>query len=214
MKHFLVFVFCLAVLPGWGLSLNAQSKQEARLFNQFLKAVYTQRADSPKAFAELEKALQLTPDSKYLKRMLVSQALTDNTPEKAEPYLNFIEQGENANGEYVRFANGLQICMSIISLTGLDIADKQEVWRANLYIPPAAFVGASYVFVVHAEGINNSVSIYLAPSFYSGVMQIWNTGRSPSQVHPGDAVRGTGTNQIYNVTSAIIRVVAIGRWKA
>ena len=125
-----------------------------------------------------------------------------------------IEQGENANGEYVRFANGLQICMSTIQLTDIDNPEKQEVWRASSYISPAAFVGASYVFVVHAEGINNSVSIYLAPSFYSGVMQIWNTGRSPSQVHPGDAVRGTGTDQIYNVTSAIIRVVAIGRWKA
>ena len=125
-----------------------------------------------------------------------------------------LEQGSNANGNYVRFADGTQICMSTIKLTDIDIAEKQEVWNARSYTPPAAFVGTSYVSVVYAEGTNNSISIYLAPSFYDGVMQVWNTGRSPSNVHPGDAVRGTGSSQIYNVTSAIIRVVAIGRWKA
>ncbi len=124
-----------------------------------------------------------------------------------------IEQGSNANGEYVRFANGLQICMSTIELTDIDIAEKQEVWCANSYIAPAAFVETSYVSIVYARVINSPVSIYLAMSFYNGGMQVWNTGRSPIDVHPGDAVRGTGSGQTYNVTSAAIRVVAIGKWK-
>lgn len=161
------------------------------------------RGDS--SLESLLRAVLLDSDNKVpAERLRIVGALSDGA---------IIEQGSNANGNYARFANGLQICMSTISLTDLDIADKQEVWRANLYTPPAAFVGASYVFVVHAEGTNNSVSIYLAPSFYAGVMQVWNTGRSPTNVHPGDAVRGTGSGQIYNVTSAAIRVVAIGKWK-
>lgn len=124
-----------------------------------------------------------------------------------------IERGSNANGNYVRFADGTQICMSTIELTDIDIAEKQGVWNTSSYTPPAAFVGTSSVFVVYAEGTNNSVSIYLAPLFYAGVMQVWNTGRSPMDVHPGDAVRGTGNGKIYNVTSVAIRVVAIGKWK-
>ena len=103
--------------------------------------------------------------------------------------------------------------MSIIELTGLDIAEKQEVWSTNSYISPASFVESPYVSIVYARPINSPVSIYLALSFYNGGMQAWNTGRSPVNVHPGDAVRGTGSGQIYNVTSAIIRVVAFGRWK-
>ena len=95
MRKFLALAFCLALSPAWALSLNDQSKQEARLFNQFLKAVYAQRADDSSAFSELEKTLRLSPDSKYLKRMLVAQALADGEVEKAAPYVNFIEQGEN-----------------------------------------------------------------------------------------------------------------------
>ena len=154
---------------------------------------------------EVLRTLLLDSDNKVpAKRLRIVGAMADGA---------IIESGSNSNGDWVRFANGLQICMSTIELTDIDITEKQAVWNPRSYTPPAAFVGTSYVFVVHAEGTNNSVSIYLAPSFYGGVMQVWNTGRSPKDVHPGDAVRGTGSGQIYNVTSATIRVVAIGKWK-
>ena len=58
MKKYLTLVFCLALSPAFALSLSGESKREARLFNDFLKAVYAQRADDPKAFSYLEKALE------------------------------------------------------------------------------------------------------------------------------------------------------------
>ena len=122
-----------------------------------------------------------------------------------------IEQGSNSNGDWIRFANGLQICMSTIGLTG-DWPEKHMVWRADNYTPPAVFVSAYNIYIAYAEGTNGNTTIYLATAYYVGIPLVWNTGRSPAGVHPGDAVRGLGS-PIYNVTSATIRVVAIGKWK-
>ena len=118
-----------------------------------------------------------------------------------------IERGDNANGEYIRWADGTQVCRSTITLAG-NWFETQTVWSANQYTPPAAFIDSYDVYVSYA----NAGSLYLSLTFHSGILQIWNTGRSSNDVHPGAAVRGTGGGS-YNVTSLTIRVVAIGRWK-
>ena len=69
--------------------------QEKKLFNDFLTAVYAQREGDPQALMYLEKALADDPGSKYLKRMLVLQALADNKVDVADQYADFIDQGEN-----------------------------------------------------------------------------------------------------------------------
>ncbi len=95
MKCFLTVVCCMFCAPLCALSLNGESKREAELFNSFLSSVYALRADDAQAFSLLEKTLALQPDSKYLKRLLVSAALADNRPDLAEPYANFISVDEN-----------------------------------------------------------------------------------------------------------------------
>ena len=127
-----------------------------------------------------------------------------------------IEQGSNSNGDWIRFANGLQICMSTIELTGIDVPEIQQVWGSNQYVPPASFLNSAfnlYVSTAYGRNLDANLNLYLAIAYTSsGVLSVWNTGRSPSNVHPGGAVRGVGS-QIYNVTSATIRVVAVGKWK-
>ena len=213
MKHFLVFVFCLAVLPGWGLSLNAQSKQEARLFNQFLKAVYTQRADSPKAFAELEKALQLTPDSKYLKRMLVSQALTDNTPEKAEPYLNFIEQGENDAEDWLVYG--------AYQLKKNNLPEAEKAYQKALELDTDNIrVLYQYVLVLSLMNVDKAVDKLLvlaeeypdlAPSIYTEIGSLYYDNRRMDKavayfdkairLAPDDPNPRLGKGEVYEKTS-------------
>ena len=104
MKKYLLLAVCFAFTPAFALSLNAESKREARVLNQFLKAVYAQRAEDPQAFAYLEQTLKLEPDSKYLKRMLVSEALAQGKAELADAYASYIEQGENTAEDWVVYA--------------------------------------------------------------------------------------------------------------
>ena len=124
-----------------------------------------------------------------------------------------IEQGENANGKYVRFANGLQICISKIDLTGIDVAETHTIWDENTYTSPASFLSRYLVFAV-GYGRNTVYDINILLSYAStyGRWVIWNTGRSSANAHPGAAIRGT-VGSSYNVTVATIRVVAIGKWK-
>lgn len=124
-----------------------------------------------------------------------------------------IETGENANGRYTKFADGTMICDSTVILSNVNIPETQEVWNASRYTSPVAFIDNNRsTYIPYAAGSNNNISIYLSVSYYTGNLQVWNTGRSPSYVHPGVAVRGTAGNS-NNVTAATIRVVAIGRWK-
>ncbi|WP_428060174.1 tetratricopeptide repeat protein [Candidatus Avelusimicrobium stercoris] len=90
MKKFLVLLLCLSFSPAFALPLTDESRQEVRQINTFLKAVYAQRANDSAAFALLEQALKLSPDSSYIKRLLVAQALADGKPELAKPYEDFV----------------------------------------------------------------------------------------------------------------------------
>lgn len=125
-----------------------------------------------------------------------------------------IESGSNANGRYTKFANGMMICESTVSLTGLNVLPDQEIWKTNRYVPPAVFVGEKRVSVTSVNSVNND-TVGLSSQFIgivasSGVLYLYNTGESYQHVHPGVAVRNGGR---YNITSASIQVVAIGRWK-
>lgn len=103
MKKILLIFLLFVAFPLAALSLNEESKAEARLLNSFIKALYAQRQSDPRTFAYLEKALQESPDSKYLKRMLVSAALLENNLTAAEPYLSYIKQGDNAAEDWTTY---------------------------------------------------------------------------------------------------------------
>lgn len=95
MKHFLIAACCFVCVPLQALALDGESKREAQLFNSFLSSVYALRSSDATTFSKLKKTLELQPDSKYLKRLLVSVAVADNNPDLADPYVDFIESGEN-----------------------------------------------------------------------------------------------------------------------
>ncbi len=97
MKKFLLFFLFLSLsIHSFPFPLGAEAKQEAEFFNTFLKASYALREGDPNSFIYLQKALETEPDSKYLKRLLVSSALANGKPENATPYIDFINQGENS----------------------------------------------------------------------------------------------------------------------
>lgn len=95
MKHFLYLTILFSGLSVLALPLEKEGKQEAELFNTFLQAVTPVGKDMPSVFAGLEQTLALDPDSKYIRRLLVSSALAMNKPQQATPYVNFIDMGEN-----------------------------------------------------------------------------------------------------------------------
>ena len=106
-----------------------------------------------------------------------------------------IEQGSNSNGEYVRFANGLQICQGGRSYNGLDISQQYNSVPVTL---PAAFVDMQYFFYGVATG-------------YPGNPGTFITGNHVS----------VGTTNINFmcffapplVTGLYFRFFAIGKWK-
>lgn len=125
-----------------------------------------------------------------------------------------IESGENANGRYTKFANGMMVCESTVPLTGLNVLPDKEIWNTARYVPPAAFVGAKRVSVTSVNSVNNDTmgpsNQFIGIVASSGVLYLYNTGGTYYHVNPGEAVRNGGG---YNITSASIQVVAIGRWK-
>lgn len=95
MKHFLYVTILLTGTAVLALPLDQQSKQEARLFNAFLQAVAPAEKDPARTFAALEQVLAMEPDSKYVRRLLVSLSIAMNKPQQAKPYADFIDMGDN-----------------------------------------------------------------------------------------------------------------------
>lgn len=213
MRKFLVLAFCLALSPAWALSLNDQSKQEARLFNQFLKAVYAQRADDSSAFSELEKTLRLSPDSKYLKRMLVAQALADGEAEKAAPYVNFIEQGENDAEDWLVYG--------AYQLKKNNLPEAEKAYDKALALDPDnARVLYQYVLVLSLTNLDKAVEKLialaqenpdLAPAVYTEIGSLYFESRrmneavlyynKASALAPDDPNPRLGRGEVYEKTS-------------
>lgn len=104
MKSILIGLSLFATLPLFALEISDEGRREAQLFNTYLEAVYKYAGDAPRAFAALQKALELSPDSKYLRRSLVSLAISMNKPELAQVYADYINMGENEAEDYAVYA--------------------------------------------------------------------------------------------------------------
>lgn len=92
MKHLLLLLLSMIASSIYALPLSQQARGEAKLFNDFLNAVYAQRKADPARFALLQRVLAQVPDSAYIKQQLVSEALAADKPQLAEPYLDYIDQ--------------------------------------------------------------------------------------------------------------------------
>lgn len=95
MKVFAGGLFLLLALPLAALDISDEGRREARLFNTYLEGIYKYADDAPRSFTALQKALELAPESKYLRRSLVALAMRMDKPELGRPYLDYIHTGEN-----------------------------------------------------------------------------------------------------------------------
>ena len=110
-----------------------------------------------------------------------------------------IERGSNANGEYVRFADGTQICWIEKTVTGLSIP-VGGVWNTGTFNLPVAFVGQRW-----SSFELSAVNAQSAQPSYPVVNSL--AGPSPS----------LWALTVYNAAGATIGVVhlafiCVGRW--
>ncbi len=104
MKYIVFIMGLLLTGPLWALDISKEGQQEAQLFNTFLKAIYVYQDDAPRAYQTLQQALKLAPQSKYIRRLLVQTALFMGKPELAEPYADYINNGENEAEDFSVYA--------------------------------------------------------------------------------------------------------------
>lgn len=122
-----------------------------------------------------------------------------------------IERGSNANGQYVRFADGTQICNRIVNFDGLSItnvAGSNYMSAASSYTMPAAFAGGQADFV--------SASLMA-----SGTAAIRNHGIGARLRYASSTFTADWTNLVVIAGSSITGVAgettqvllhAVGRW--
>lgn len=107
---------------------------------------------------------------------------------------SIVQRGNNANGEFVRFADGTQICTNTRSVGPIDIATGQ-IFRTNT-VPwtfPASFVGDNI-------GYGGSVTGGAA----------WVTATSVASSQANTRLMSSITNASSDLT---LKEFAIGRWK-
>ncbi|MGN6142417.1 MAG: hypothetical protein ACTHOP_02375 [Mesorhizobium sp.] len=143
----------------------------------------------------------LTPDKAFRRgNILGTVSQSGGVPAGA-----IIESGSNANGRYVRFADGTQICtISPVTATVISSAVARYAWTF-----PASFVNASIVGIVNRT---------LTSADYTGVVStdvgmyacaLASNGGSGNF----DLARGTGApNWTIGGTIANVALAAIGRW--
>ena len=112
-----------------------------------------------------------------------------------------IERGDNANGEYIRWADGTQICTRTVTLTFSATTATGAFYFARFdgYTYPAAFIDI--------------------PQLFLGFSDLGTTNRGGIPVQSGDA-SPTQTSDFYifkqiKVTnySGLFHYLAIGHWK-
>lgn len=111
-----------------------------------------------------------------------------------------VESGSNANGEYVRFGDGTQICWNVdLALTYAATHYLQVYWtfpKAFINSPVCIPAARKYAPVTNARGID--IICYEAPT----------TTRARIVAHTSAAVAPFTGNDTWDV-----QAVAIGRWK-
>ncbi|MEG1825612.1 MAG: hypothetical protein RR501_12660, partial [Cloacibacillus sp.] len=126
--------------------------------------------------------------------------------------------GENANGRYVKWADGTMICTKTITRNNLNIAPDSFILRLGDEIPAAAFVGNSnpgWTFLRitstnNDSNINNNYMSCIGLFSYADGLGLYNTGGSMAYISPGASAK---TGNTYYVTSIELNIMSIGRWK-
>jgi hypothetical protein len=107
-----------------------------------------------------------------------------------------IEAGSNANGEYVRFADGLQICTLIYTSAQPDIDIASGLGfrsSANAVTFPAGFVNTTYYATSDAPRGGAFVRLSVDTASTIGVAKFW-------------------TSSVAGTSDFTYRIIVIGRW--
>src|SRR5690606_17037727 len=126
-----------------------------------------------------------TSSLNLLKQITFSDIYTTDTTQYERPYRTgvIVESGENANGQYVRFADGTQICWT--RKTGgdinLNISQQNYPYPATFVSEPTTPFGISSSFVV-----SNAVRNALINSFVIGSNTQWSV-RIPPEARTEDS---------------------------
>lgn len=114
-----------------------------------------------------------------------------------------IEQGSNANGEYIRWANGTQICMKRLSGLGpITLTGGSGLYHSdniNIGTWPASFISSPYCAYLSTDSVN------WVPS--------WVRTKNASTNSEGSQINIVCQSSIDN-TNFCVSAIAIGRWKA
>lgn len=121
-----------------------------------------------------------------------------------------IERGSNGNGEYVRYADGTQICWKRVSFSGQSLIANNAGVALNV-TPAAEFLNAtvSYSFSGALYDANGYACYGYFVTYDDGSTRaiLSNTGNRPTNVHPTwNSVGG------YTATNGHYTVMAVGRW--
>lgn len=123
-----------------------------------------------------------------------------------------IERGSNANGQYVRYADGTQICYKRVNFSGVTINPANG---ANLSTSQALDVTSAAAFVgipaitVGRFGLADSGNspIYTALISELSGLSLLNTGHKPVNVWPSWTTAGSSV-----ATQGFYEMTHIGRW--
>ncbi len=213
MKKYLALFFCFLSLSATALPLSKEGKQEARLFHDFLQAVYAQRTGDPKAFTYLERTLQAAPDSNYLKSLLVAEALASDDPSRADPYADFIVEGESTAEDWAVYA-------SYLWKKG-NLSEAQKSFERALALDPDdKHVLHQYILLLAALDPQQAIEELLAlteeyPAFTSSIYNLVGNMYSHMHLFPqalayydkaiaadrGDPLPRLGKGEVYEKTS-------------
>jgi hypothetical protein len=111
-----------------------------------------------------------------------------------------MESGSNANGSYVKYADGTMIC-SYQSLTSGSLA--ANTGREITWTYPAAFAAGSVPSVTGNSGVGTSGTNGIAAQLAIGFPQV--PGNASTRVHIWN---GSGST----VSAQYANLIAIGRW--
>lgn len=192
MKKLTAFIFLFSATVLWSLPLSEQGKQESRFWMDFLEAVYQQRnaqtdnSKDTKALFSLQRLLEQEPDSPYLQRLFVAEAIARGRVDLAVPYANFLEKSEKTGEDYGIHAIYLMTQGNVpAALESFQTALEKEPDNAfflHLYLQALqeayAHQPSSYL-----EQINKLVDKYpqLAVDLYVNVGQMYWTNKNYNQ---------------------------------
>ncbi len=123
-----------------------------------------------------------------------------------------IESGENANGRYIKWADGTMICTHTYVR---EPKYSDYLFYTREWVLPIANVGTVYKFVVGFGATTNDSptanhGVYTSIGYQGTETYVWSTGSNSAAKRLADAIRTGGS---YGVVSYTAYLVAIGRWK-